>query len=74
MNGWVGKGPKIVNGGPIFRRLFFGAPFFWRPFVLAQERKKEATRTWRESRALSPKRSVGLQNTRPYKGWWVAKP
>ena len=29
---------------------------------------KEATRTWRESRTLSPKRSVGLQSPRALKG------
>ena len=35
--------------GPIFRRpFFFGAFFFVALSVLAQERKKEATRTWRE--------------------------
>ena len=42
-------------GGPVFPRLFFCcALFFWRPSVLAQERKKEATCTWRENRTLSP--------------------
>ena len=56
----------------IYREGLFWAPLFcvlflWRPFVFAQERKKEATRTWRESRTLSPKRSVGLQWPEPQK-------
>ena len=33
-----------------------------------KERKKEVTSTWRESRSLSPKRSVGLQNPKALKG------
>ena len=39
----LGGGKGEVKGGPIFRRpFFFFAPFFfWRPSVLAQERKKE---------------------------------
>ena len=67
----------------LFSAAFFGGAFFcWRPFALAQERKKkrkkerkkEVTRTWRESRSLSPKRSAGLQNPKPQKECWVAKP
>ena len=42
--------------------VFGGFFFVWRLFVLAQERKKQATRTWRESGTLSPQRSAGLQN------------
>ena len=60
--------------------VFVGAFFVWRPFVLVQERKKrhfrgekatqsagkkEATSTWRESRTISPKESVWLQNPKP---------
>ena len=30
-----------------------------------KERKTETTRTWRESRTLSPKMSIGLQNPNP---------
>ena len=88
--GHLPKGPSTQNrpstqsiryGGPICRRPFF-SPFFCALFVVAQERKKEkrkerqkeATRTWRESRTLSPKRSAGLQNPEPEKECWVARP
>ena len=64
--------------------LFFGALFLGgRPFAFAQERKKEATRTWREQNpkpqkecwvTLSRKRSVGLQNLKPQKECWGTKP
>ena len=52
----------------VLEGLFFGALFFrrlfsfWRPSVLAQERKKEATRTWSE------------QDPKPQKECWVATP
>ena len=48
--------------GPFFGALFFGVFFLLRPSVLAQERKKEATRTWRE------------QDPTPQKECWVATP
>ena len=49
--------------GLFFGAFFFGRPFFfWRPALLAQERKKEATHTWRE------------QDPKPQKECWVAKP
>ena len=49
----------------LFFGAFFSALFFWRLFVFAQERKKEATRTWREHRTLSPKKSVGCKTLSP---------
>ena len=47
--------------------LLFGAFFFGggAPFCFSagkKEKKKEATRTWRENRTLSHKRSAALQN------------
>ena len=56
--------------------LFFWRLFFWRPFILAQERKKAATRTWRDqdpkpqkecwvATPYSLKKSIGLQNPKP---------
>ena len=57
---------QILNGGPIFRRPFFFAPFFfWRPSVLVQERKKERSAAMRTGREQDP---------RPQKECWVATP
>ena len=57
---------------------FFGRLFFWRPFCSStakKERKKERKkRRVRGGKAVSPKRSAGLQHPTPEKDCWVAKP
>ena len=62
-------------------RAYFSAPFSCALFFggapscfSAGKREKEATRTWRESRTLSPRKSAGLQDPKPSKECWVAKP
>ena len=57
------RSPQSRTKGLFFGALFLRPFFCWRPSVSAQERKKRRVRG--ESRTPSPKRSVGLQHSKP---------
>ena len=56
------------------RRAYFSAPFFLRPFFLAPFCFSQAPKKVMDCNTLSPTSRAGLQNHKPEKECWVAKP